>query len=1087
MELSAAAAAGSSTLEVAAVLKGVAIGAALVVACGASNEERVTVSGFGSILLSAPLAYDHAEGETVAIIAAPPTPPSPDAPPYSPDGGGDGSGDTWWVWLIVGAGGVLCCLCVGFVVARRRYQQRVIERAGRKELGLLSEMLVQAQDEPDGQAAQTLFLLKEHVQDKLMHRDDLELNLRDQVAGIYAGESRLGFGMPVEMPLLPTELGVALAFELGVEEGGEVSETQKVDLLRAYLDGQPYRSLQLQANVDALPLFVLQHAARLDGGAGGGFGGGGGGFGAGGGFGGGAEMLVVRVQIPPGGAPGTQMAVSAPDGGEHTVTIPQGKRSGNMWEVSVPPLAPTMMPPQATLSRTAALFAMSAADAAVIVEQLALLKQDLDAHLAHGGRGGSHRQLTRGASRVGGGGGGGGDGGGELPAELHPRVATAAQSLFLATRGPAAASEVEALQLLRGVLDERGAGRGGSLRADDVASLPLALLQAVGWGANAHSSTGFVGGGSGSGGVAPTATLEQLSLLRAAADGYLTAASTAAATEGTGACGVGSSRQLNFAPPPSGLALPLGTLPPLPLLPPLPPVLDAATQLFTLRRGAPPPSDHEAVVFLKAALDDCLSPPPGATLTEGAAGSGVLTPTAQFGGCGGAAGVSLNASQFSERLNIAKSGGAPLPPIASLGLTEAQQAAGQQGQAAAFGAPAEVVLARMPEPIAMALTVQFETVHGEPPAAPTELVAFARSVVDEYDDRVLQVESAGGAGMVVDGTDPFGSSPGRRSRERRWNGMRRVSRLAARLQRSGFSPRIGPAAGFETRQQSPERFEREAAQVRKGRGGGGGGGAGRGLEHLTETTTDRASPGRRLELGRGRGRGDRSGKLKPSKSAKKALKMAEALERNLLLIDDLLKLQAPMPTHHRAPPPPPPGGGGAKGRESRISRASPHHVTGCESRASPQFRGAPPPPLQARAAPPPPRPQSHSSAAPRPSPGAGSLRGELPPLPACPGPAGPPSRFSPVAPGQRPTSLDQNITPSLSRLPTQRSPPSASGAPPVLPSPRPPPPPAAHKPPPGLPPRLPPAPPPPASACAAPVQWRAPPVPPPPKRRGFDA
>ena len=70
--------------------------------------------------------------------------------------------------------------------------------------------------------------------------------------------------------------------------------------------------------------------------------------------------------------------------------------------------------------------------------------------------------------------------------------------------------------------------------------------------------------------------------------------------------------------------------------------------------------------------------------------------------------------------------------------------------------------------------------------------------------------------------------------------------MAARLRRSGFSPRIGPQihslclemppppASRRASSRRTERFEREAAQLRKGRGGDGG--TRRGLEHLTETT-----------------------------------------------------------------------------------------------------------------------------------------------------------------------------------------------------------------------------------------------------------
>ena len=47
-------------------------------------------------------------------------------------------------------------------------------------------------------------------------------------------------------------------------------------------------------------------------------------------------MATVRVRIPPGGKPGKKMQVQGPDGKEHVMVIPAGKKGGDMWEASVP-------------------------------------------------------------------------------------------------------------------------------------------------------------------------------------------------------------------------------------------------------------------------------------------------------------------------------------------------------------------------------------------------------------------------------------------------------------------------------------------------------------------------------------------------------------------------------------------------------------------------------------------------------------------------------------------------------------------------------------------------------------------------------
>tara|TARA_B110001452_G_scaffold266088_1_gene272091 strand:+ start:1049 stop:1231 length:183 start_codon:yes stop_codon:yes gene_type:complete len=48
------------------------------------------------------------------------------------------------------------------------------------------------------------------------------------------------------------------------------------------------------------------------------------------------KTAVVKVRTPPGGKAGESMKVLAPDGQEHAVKIPPGKKGGDVWEVSVP-------------------------------------------------------------------------------------------------------------------------------------------------------------------------------------------------------------------------------------------------------------------------------------------------------------------------------------------------------------------------------------------------------------------------------------------------------------------------------------------------------------------------------------------------------------------------------------------------------------------------------------------------------------------------------------------------------------------------------------------------------------------------------
>ena len=54
-----------------------------------------------------------------------------------------------------------------------------------------------------------------------------------------------------------------------------------------------------------------------------------------------APTVVVKVKIPPGGKPGKKMQVEGPDGTQHTVVIPKGKKAGDVWEAAVPVPRPT--------------------------------------------------------------------------------------------------------------------------------------------------------------------------------------------------------------------------------------------------------------------------------------------------------------------------------------------------------------------------------------------------------------------------------------------------------------------------------------------------------------------------------------------------------------------------------------------------------------------------------------------------------------------------------------------------------------------------------------------------------------------------
>ena len=48
------------------------------------------------------------------------------------------------------------------------------------------------------------------------------------------------------------------------------------------------------------------------------------------------ETATVRVKIPPGGKPGKAIRVQGPDGTQHSMSIPPGKKAGDTWDVQVP-------------------------------------------------------------------------------------------------------------------------------------------------------------------------------------------------------------------------------------------------------------------------------------------------------------------------------------------------------------------------------------------------------------------------------------------------------------------------------------------------------------------------------------------------------------------------------------------------------------------------------------------------------------------------------------------------------------------------------------------------------------------------------
>ena len=50
----------------------------------------------------------------------------------------------------------------------------------------------------------------------------------------------------------------------------------------------------------------------------------------------GAGTAIVKVKVPPGGKAGKKMTVTGPDGREHVMKIPKGKKAGDTWDAELP-------------------------------------------------------------------------------------------------------------------------------------------------------------------------------------------------------------------------------------------------------------------------------------------------------------------------------------------------------------------------------------------------------------------------------------------------------------------------------------------------------------------------------------------------------------------------------------------------------------------------------------------------------------------------------------------------------------------------------------------------------------------------------
>ncbi len=99
--LAAAASAGNAELAVASTT-GFNVGDRIRINPGGANEEDNEIAGFGSVLLSSPLEFDHAAGELVIEISGSPSPaPTPTPTPAPGLGFGDG---TWIVGAEVSPG-----------------------------------------------------------------------------------------------------------------------------------------------------------------------------------------------------------------------------------------------------------------------------------------------------------------------------------------------------------------------------------------------------------------------------------------------------------------------------------------------------------------------------------------------------------------------------------------------------------------------------------------------------------------------------------------------------------------------------------------------------------------------------------------------------------------------------------------------------------------------------------------------------------------------------------------------------------------------------------------------------------------------
>ena len=153
MRLSEVAAAGTSVLKVDKMECGLEVGLKVHVGLGTDHAELVTISGFGSILLSETLASQHAVGEAVVpdnYFTSPPPAPRPPVADLTGNVAGSSNDESdvmgvplWLVALVVVLLFVCCCLvlCCCWWRARQEGSRRESAAAEPKTPGILTRSM----------------------------------------------------------------------------------------------------------------------------------------------------------------------------------------------------------------------------------------------------------------------------------------------------------------------------------------------------------------------------------------------------------------------------------------------------------------------------------------------------------------------------------------------------------------------------------------------------------------------------------------------------------------------------------------------------------------------------------------------------------------------------------------------------------------------------------------------------------------------------------------------------------------------------------------------------------------------------------